>query len=222
MMFKEIDSLIKKHLLLHEEILPERKKELDEIAEWIHDQLKQNKKLDCIVICTHNSRRSHLGQLMLALASEYYGIEGISAYSGGTEATAFNIRMVDALKDVGFEIQSTKTGENPFYNIKWGDNSTQELKGVFSKNYAHEVNPQSNFMAILVCDSADRNCPVVLGASKRISLPYKDPKEFDNTKAESEAYKEKIFEMGREFFYLINRTPSRSKTWKVQKISPIH
>lgn len=210
MTFSKIEELIKTHFLSFEEIQPERKRALDELAQWINHQLEQNKQLNCIVICTHNSRRSHLGQLMLALAADYYHLEGINVYSGGTEATAFNIRMVNALKDVGFNIQTTKNGDNPVYNLAWGNESKQQLSEIFSKNYAHTVNPQSNFLAILVCDSADKNCPVVFGAAKRIALPYKDPKDFDDTDFEKSAYEEKIYEMGREFFYLINRTPSRS------------
>ena len=210
MMYPAIETLIKSHFISPELIRDERKKELDELAIWMGNQIKEHKQLECIVICTHNSRRSHLGQLMLALAADYYKIDGLTAYSGGTEATAFNHRMVNALKDLGFGIHTTKDGNNPVYDLQWGNESNQQLKNIFSKIYSHEVNPQNNFLAILVCDSADQNCPVVLGASKRIALPYQDPKDFDDTADEKDAYTNKIYEMGNEFFYLVSKTPSRS------------
>jgi hypothetical protein len=210
MIYPAIETLIQTHFLSPELIRDERKKELDELAIWIGGQLELHKQLDCIIICTHNSRRSHLGQVMLALAANYYKVNGLSAFSGGTEATAFNSRMVNAMIDVGFDIQMTQDCNNPVYDLKWGDEKNQQLNSIFSKNYANEVNPQKNFLAILVCDSADKNCPVVLGASKRIALPYQDPKDFDDTAEEKEAYRTKIYEMGNEFFYLASKTPSRS------------
>jgi arsenate reductase len=200
-----INQLISSSFVHFDTINEHRKAELDVLSNWMTEKLKENKKLECIVICTHNSRRSHLGQLLISLAADYYKIKGLTAFSGGTEATAFNYRMVDALKREGFEIKETKSGTNPEYSISWGDSQLQELNTIFSKAYSHEANPQSDFLAILVCDSADQNCPVVLGAAKRIALPYKDPKDYDDTSEEDKAYTEKIHEMGKEFFYLISR-----------------
>jgi len=205
MISASINQLISSSFVHFDTIKEHRKEELDALSIWMTEKLKENKKLECIVICTHNSRRSHLGQLLLALAADYYKINGLTAFSGGTEATAFNYRMVDALKREGFDIKETKSGTNPEYSLSWGDTKLQELNTIFSKAYNDEVNPQSNFLAILVCDSADQKCPVVLGAAKRIALPYKDPKDFDDTSEEARAYTEKIHEMGKEFFYLISR-----------------
>ncbi len=205
MIFQQVQTLIQNHFLNFDNINEERKKDLDNLAKWIQQQLLQNRFLNTIVICTHNSRRSHLGQILLSLASDYYHVSGINAYSGGTEATAFNSRMVNALSEVGFRIDINKESDNPIYSIAWGNSETQHLKNIFSKTYNDQVNPQANFLAILVCDSAAQNCPVVIGASKRVALTYKDPKDFDGTNQEKEAYQEKIFEMGTEIFYLLNQ-----------------
>lgn len=207
MIFPKIQDQIQNHFLEFENIAPERRHDLQNLAVWMQQQLLHNQYLNIIVICTHNSRRSHLGQALLAIAADYYQVSGINAYSGGTEATAFNYRMVNAFRETGIHVIKITEGENPKYNIDWGDLDTQRLHNIFSKPYNHEVNPQNNFMAILVCDSADQNCPIVTGASKRVSLPYKDPKDFDDTEIESSAYIEKIHEMGREFFYLISLIP---------------
>ncbi len=207
MIFQKVQTLIQNHFLNFDNIKEERKLDLNALAIWMQQQLLQNRYLNIIVICTHNSRRSHLGQILLALSSDYYKVSGINAFSGGTEATAFNYRMVNALSDVGFQINTLKDGNNPTYNITWGDSDTQRLNNIFSKPYNDKANPQEHFMAILVCDSAAQNCPVVSGAIKRVALTYRDPKEFDDTEFESKAYIEKINEMGREFFYLMSLIP---------------
>lgn len=205
MIYPKLLNHIQKHFLNFETIAPERCQDLQNLALWMKQQLLRDLYLNTIVICTHNSRRSHLGQVLLAIAADYYQTSGINAYSGGTEATEFNYRMVSALTEIGLNIQKVTEEKNPRYNIQWGDSNIQILRNLFSKAYTDEVNPKNHFIAILVCDSADKNCPFVTGASKRMALPYKDPKVFDDTEFEHQAYIEKINEMGREFFYLINQ-----------------
>ena len=52
-------------------------------------------------ICTHNSRRSQLGQVWTYFASDYFNLN-INSFSGGTEVTAFHRNTLKTLKDVGF------------------------------------------------------------------------------------------------------------------------
>lgn len=200
--FPDIKILIGK-LTNFDNIRPERKQELNDLAKYMRDQLLLTGNIDTIVICTHNSRRSHLGQLMLALACDHYKETGLKHYSGGTEATEFNMNMLLALKGMGFKVESISEGENPKYRIAWGIKPYQNLHPMFSKVYSDSSNPQTGFIAILVCDSADQNCPIVHGAAKRVSLPYEDPKIADGTEQVSKVYMDKIIEMGKEMFYLI-------------------
>ncbi|RME96097.1 MAG: hypothetical protein D6772_12365 [Bacteroidetes bacterium] len=72
-----------------DQIPVERKAVLEELGDYIYEKSTGGETAKLTVICTHNSRRSHMGQLWLAAAAAYYGIEGIATYSGGTEATAF-------------------------------------------------------------------------------------------------------------------------------------
>jgi arsenate reductase (thioredoxin) len=51
----------------------------------------------------------------------------------------------------------------------------------FSKRYDDPSNPQEGFAALMVCDEADAGCPAVRGASLRLSLPFADPKVYDDT-----------------------------------------
>jgi len=128
-----------------------------------------------------------------------------SAFSGGMEATAFNHRMVDGLENAGFGIQEIEKGENPKYILS---DSAFIDQPMFSKIYNDLMNPQAGYLALMVCGHADENCPIVHGMKYRIPLRYKDPKEFDDTSQEKEAYSSKIIEIGREIYYLLNKVKS--------------
>ncbi len=58
-------------------------------------------------------------------------------------------------------------------------------------------NPQEGFAALMVCGEADAACPVVKGASIRISMPYLDPKIYDGSIYESSKYSERRDDIGR-------------------------
>ena len=181
-------------------MIPEdRKNELDDLSDLIINHLEGNDTLDIIVVCTHNSRRSQLGEAWINTLSKYFELPEIKAFSGGMETTAFNPRMVNAMKEQGFDIQKIEDGDNPVYNLDGDDHP------MFSKPFDHPMNPQHNYLAIMVCDHADENCPVVHGMKYRVSLSYLDPKAFDDTPEESKAYAEKVKEIGRELYYLMSR-----------------
>ncbi|MFT6320334.1 MAG: hypothetical protein ACJAT4_001257 [Granulosicoccus sp.] len=181
-----------------------RKKQLEELAQYISQKQKNNQPTRLNVICTHNSRRSHIGQLWLAAAALFYKKNNIHTFSGGTEATAFNHRSVAALRRAGFEIVTAdSTVENPIYFSTFGF-SQPPLK-MFSKKYDHAENPQKEFAAIMVCSDADEGCPVILGAENRFALTFDDPKHFDDTDLESEKYDERVRQIGREMFYVMSK-----------------
>ncbi len=198
---KVITELIQ--ALENEEFLidEDRQNELRIIAEQIIKDLRAKNSLKVIVICTHNSRRSQLGELWIRVAADYHGIKNVESFSGGTEATNFNIRMIKALTRVGFVIDMANSSTNPNYLINWMIRP-KENPLMYSKKYTHSANPQNNFMAIIVCDQADQNCPNVLGASTRYFLPYQDPKKYDDTFEEELQYDLKVREIGREILFM--------------------
>jgi protein-tyrosine-phosphatase len=202
-LYNNLQQAIAKLELEFDSIPESRKQELKEIALTIKNSLTLFGRADLTVICTHNSRRSQLGQLWLKVAALHYGITNIYTFSGGTEATAFNIRMVNALHDFGFKVKNLDETLNPKYHIKLADND-DTMDVLYSKVYNESYNPQQNFIALLVCNSADKGCPIVAGAFRRISLPYLDPKEFDDTNLEKEKYLEKVNEIGREMLFIFN------------------
>jgi arsenate reductase len=186
-----------------DQIPASRKALLKELTDFIATKRTANEPIELIFICTHNSRRSHLAQIWAQAAAAHYGVENVSSYSGGTEATAFNPRAVNAMQDAGFKIKTTSDGVNPVYEVQFAENASRMI--VFSKKYDDHSNPKDRFAAIMTCSHADENCPVVLGMQKRISLPYDDPKNFDGTPQESVKYAERVREIGIEILYAFSQ-----------------
>jgi hypothetical protein len=174
----------------------------DKLADWIVSNSKPGQPLHVTVICTGNSRRSIMGATMGNIAAAYYGVPEIKFHSGGTAPTAFNPRTISALNEIGVEVEPTgkeaPRGEpktaNPIYSVRWG--SGMEAME-FSKTYFDEANPQKGFAALMVCGEADAACPVVRGAALRISMPYLDPKIYDDGAYETLKYAERRDDIGR-------------------------
>lgn len=200
---EKIMAYIKYNALYFSTIRVERKENLDKIADYVSMKIKANETAELVYICTHNSRRSHFGQIWGATASAYYGIENIKTYSGGTEATACNIRSVAALKRVGFRIEKTTETNNPVYHIQYAIDGPKQI--AFSKKYDDKANPKNGFCAVMTCSSADEACPVVFGAASRVSTPYEDPKAFDGTAEEAKMYDERCKQIATETFYVFSK-----------------
>ena len=79
----------------------DRKDELLALSKYIVKSLKDSQHCNLMFICTHNSRRSHMGQIWAAAAANHLGIDGVRTYSAGTEATAFNPNAIAALERTG-------------------------------------------------------------------------------------------------------------------------
>ncbi|PWJ55061.1 protein-tyrosine phosphatase/arsenate reductase [Dyadobacter jejuensis] len=181
----------------------DRMEELDKIALYIQQQVKADQPVQLTYICTHNSRRSHFGQIWAATAAAYYNVPNVKTFSGGTEISAFNERAVAACERAGFEIAKTTEGENPVYTVTY---ATDKLPiKAFSKKYNDASNPQSNFCAIMTCSEADKACPVVKGAATRVAVPYIDPKAFDGTAQETAKYDERCKQIATETFYVFSK-----------------
>ncbi|MEZ5964168.1 MAG: protein-tyrosine-phosphatase [Planctomycetota bacterium] len=180
----------------------EHKTELDKLAQFLRTRTASGQPARVIFICTHNSRRSHMGQMAATLAAAHYGLEGIEAYSGGTEVTAFNQRAVDALRRIGFDID-TPSGMNPHYSVRFAED--RDPVEAFSKKYDDPTNPREGFAAVMTCGHADSSCPTVAGAALRIPLHFVDPKAADDTPEEAKAYDERLRQIATEVFYAFSK-----------------
>lgn len=187
------------------QVSQERREQLAALVNYVLQKKRAQAPVLLNFICTHNSRRSHLGQIWAKVAAEHAGVTEVTTFSGGTEATAFNPRAVAALVRAGFQIEST-AGENPVYTVKYG--SDAEPLACFSKIYDDPANPSADFAAVMTCTDADQNCPAILGAT-RISLPYRDPKEADDTPAEASRYDERSRQIATEMLFVFSEVKSQ-------------
>lgn len=180
----------------------ERKESLDLIAAFIKERKAAGATAELTFICTHNSRRSHLGQIWAAAAAWHFGLDHVRTYSGGTEATAFNPRAVAAVERAGFQVVKTE-GKNPVHEVSFAPSAPAER--CWSKKYDDAANPQKDFCAVMTCSEADKNCPIVFGALDRISLPYNDPKEADGTPQEAARYDERCLQIAAELWHVMQQ-----------------
>lgn len=210
-MFSSIKQYCDSVLQSAEQICPERKSLiLDPLAQYIQSKVEKGDPILLVFICTHNSRRSHFGQVWAHVAADYFALsEAVTTYSGGTEATAFNTNAIQALERIGFQISSSSNSvsslennkNNPVYELKYSD---APCITCFSKVYTDKSNPQENFAAILTCNSAEKCCASIPGAEYRIAITYDDPKEFDNTPQQDMAYDERCRQIATELFYVFS------------------
>lgn len=185
------------------QISEERKAVLQPLIDFISEKKGADQPVLLNFICTHNSRRSHLSQIWAQVMAEYFHINKVNSYSGGTEATAMYPKVVETLTSQGLQIKKATETDNPIYYINIGDN-IQPLIG-FSKVFEDDFNPKSDFAAIMTCSSADEGCPFVFGCSKRIPITYEDPKAFDGTDLQDEKYLERSIEIATEMKFVFSK-----------------
>jgi len=183
-----------------------RKRTLDQLKDYIQSKVNTQQGINLNFICTHNSRRSHLGQVWAQTLASYYKIEKFSAFSGGTEATALFPKVAETLKSQGFIIEVIEESENPLYAISFDENKDPVL--CFSKMYNDFDNPVNDFAAIMTCDSADEACPLISGADQRFAITYIDPKKSDGTPQQDEVYRLKSLEIATEMKYVFSQVIS--------------
>jgi len=200
-LFSEIENIL--NSISSETISQERKEIIQPLIDFIQEKVTNKKEVRLNFICTHNSRRSHLSQVWAQAIATHFKIKNVFCYSGGTEATAMFPVAAETLKNSGFKIKTISEGKNPVYSIKYSENAHPIIG--FSKTYDDDFNPQSEFVAILTCSSADKGCPFIAGAEKRIPITFEDPKAFDNTPQQVEKYNERSIQIATELMYVFSQ-----------------
>lgn len=181
----------------------ERIEVLKPLITYIQNKVINKEEIRLNFICTHNSRRSHLGQIWAQTMAFHFKIKNVFCYSGGTEATAMFSKVVETLENQGFQIQNISKNENPVFAIKFDKNQQPII--CFSKTYDDIFNPISQFAAIMTCNNADEGCPIVLGAESRFPIKYNDPKAFDGTDFMDDKYAERSLEIASEMYYVFSQ-----------------
>ena len=200
-LFPEIENTI--NTFNFEIISEERSSILQPLIDFIQFKVETNSQVRLNLICTHNSRRSHLSQVWAQTAAAHFNIKNVYCYSGGTEATAMFPLVSKTLAKQGFQIKIISEGNNPIYSIKFSENEHPVIG--FSKTFDNDFNPKSEFAAIMTCSSADKGCPFIAGAEKRIPITFEDPKAFDNTPQQAEKYEERSLQIANEMFYVFSK-----------------
>lgn len=179
-------------------ISEKRKATLQPLIDYISAKKAANEVVRLNFICTHNSRRSQLAQVWAFVLSNHFDLN-LESYSGGVEVTAFFPAAIEALQSSGIEINRVG-GVFPKYKVRFNN----EEISCFSKLFDNDENPKEGFAAVMTCSDADKNCPMVLGAEKRISMTFEDPKAFDNSPRKQEKYKERSLQIASELYYVFN------------------
>ena len=179
----------------------ERKKLLLKISNGILEKYKKDGVANLNFICTHNSRRSQLGQIWGFFAANYFDLN-INSFSGGTEVTSFFRNTVKTLKKVGFSFNLENfSHQNPKYSISY-EGTSKSILG-YSKRYDNEEN-KNPFIAITTCNNADTNCPFIPEASLRFHLPFVDPKSSDETDLQDATYLKTNQQIAAEIYYIFS------------------
>lgn len=179
----------------------DRKILLLKISEKIAKEYTKSEVVNLNFICTHNSRRSQLGQVWAFYAANYFNLN-INSFSGGTEITAFYRNTVKTLQKVGFDFQVDDfSHQNPKYLVSFKGSKKAII--CYSKRFDDVINKQP-FIAITTCNNADKNCPFIPTALERFHLPFVDPKFSDGTKEQSEVYLKTNQQIAAEIFFIFN------------------
>ena len=200
-MYSKISSLIANFKT--PSISDERKVVLLPLVNYIQEKVNAGESIRLHFICTHNSRRSHLSQIWAQTMAYHVGLKNVSCYSGGTEATAIFIKVLETLTSQGFQVLRLSGNENPVVAVKFAANENPIL--CFSKTYDHPFNPSTQFGAVMTCSNADEGCPIVVGSEARFPIKYDDPKAYDGTPLQTEKYAERSLDIAREMLWVFSQ-----------------
>ena len=159
---------------------------LESIANAIVKVLRQKQPVCLHYISTYNSRSSQISQVWSSYASNYYQLNHIENFSGGTEVTAFHRNTVKTLQKVGFTFKILEfSHQNPKYSITYHHYKKPII--VFSKLYNHEL-PIFPFIAITTNANEREDSLCIPEAIQNFEMPFKNLKSLDNSIYKTEKY----------------------------------
>ncbi len=104
-----------------------------------------------LVLCTHNSARSQMGEGWLRFWTKQLDLEA-EVWSAGTEKTRVKLEAIEVMGEVGIDLSSHT-----------------------SKTLYDLPDPWNFDLVLTVCDSAAENCPVYPAKTKKLHLSFPDP-----------------------------------------------
>ena len=191
-----------------EKIPPGRRTSLEQLATLITGPTTAGRDRQIVFFCTHNSRRSQIAQIWASTAAHHFAVTGVISQSAGVLATEVDRRTVETLERVGF-ICKRADGPNPLYTVRIDDQ--RRPISLFSKTFPDSYQQSTSFIAVMTCSDADRKCPVIDGASNRLTLCYDDPKVADGSTREADVYDQCCRSISRDLLYAFSRIKTRSR-----------
>jgi len=104
-----------------------------------------------LILCTHNSARSQMGEGWLRYWSQKLGLEA-EVFSAGTEATFVKPEAVEVMKEVGIDLCEHT-----------------------SKTLFDLPDPWDFGVVLTVCDSVNETCPAYPAKTHRLHVSFPDP-----------------------------------------------
>ena len=204
-LFPEVAAYVTARMAELDAIPEARRVPLESLAEYVNDTQREGNPAHFLFICTHNSRRSHFAQVWAAIAAQVFGRHSMHCESAGTEVSAVHPNALSALERAGLRVHVMEDGPNPLVHIVY----SQTLPAIQcrSKRIPSPGDRPLEFCAVMTCTSADKACPTVPGASRRVAIPYTDPKESDGTSAEAVTYDARCAEIAREMLFAFSDAP---------------
>ncbi len=181
----------------------ERRFRLEAIADFILQNKSYNRLSEVLFIGTNQSTRSQLAQVWAYAAAHYYGLEGAKFYSGGIQQDPISENTIEVLERAGFIVYRMKEGNRRYYQVKFSYKIDPVI--LYSKEIEDRNNPPTQFMAVIVCQNAAQNLPVIKGTFNRLELTYYDPSGYDGLEEEKEEYDKVCHQIALEMFYLFSK-----------------
>lgn len=104
-----------------------------------------------LILCTHNSARSQMGQGWLSYWSDKLGLQA-EVFSAGTEATFVKPEAIEVMKEAGIDLSEHT-----------------------SKTLFDLPDPWNFDVVLTVCDSANETCPAYPAKTTRLHVSFPDP-----------------------------------------------
>jgi len=149
-----------------------QEKRVKKISQELKSSINTYKKI--VFICTHNSRRSQLCEVWGSILSKRFNLD-LFFYSAGTKKTEVYTEVIKSLQRAGLEIDMEGKIKLMHNQIELHSKTLDEIK-------------EDEFIAMMTCSDAEKNCPVDQRSKKNIILFYDDPKKYDRTIHESNEY----------------------------------
>jgi protein-tyrosine-phosphatase len=202
-LFSELQRYIQQRESEASFIPPLRRSSLSVVGERVFDGLGRTGAASLMFVCTHNARRSQLSQVWSCIAAHHFELAGVRAFSAGSSPTRVHPRILGALAQAGVEIQASTVDGRPVHEARFAP--TADALHLFSKRYDDPSQPQTGFIAIVNCPSADEGCPVIPGSIHRLAILYADPGAADGTPDEERTYAKRCAEIARDMLFLFGQ-----------------